>query len=102
MISAYHAYLIDPEIYRLDLEADRAQHRADIAGLTCLFTLLGPVTSSTSTAERSGSHFMALVGAAVGLHFAIRADDHARELDELREDRHARLLALANLNQPAL
>ena len=102
MISAYHAYLIDPEIYRLDFEADRARHRAELAGLTSLFTLLGPVTASTSTAERGGSHFMALVGAAVGLHSAIRADDHARELDELREDRHARLLALANLNQPAL
>lgn len=68
MISAYHAYLNDPEIHRLDLEADRAQHRADLAGLTSLLSLIAPIKSANSTAQSGGSHFGALVGAVAALH----------------------------------
>ena len=101
MISAYNAYLIDPEIHRLDLEADRALHRADVAGLTSLFCLLSPITSATTTAQTGGSHFASLLGTIVGLNAAIQADEHMRVADELMEERASHLLAQGNTFQPA-
>ena len=101
MISAYHAYLIDPEFYRLDLEADRARHRAELTSLAPLFCLLAPITSSTSHAQSGGSHFAVLAGTFVALHAAIVADDHARELEELRYQRHAHIIAALNPREPA-
>ena len=100
MISAYHAYLIDPEFYRLDLEADRAQHRAELTSLAPLFCLLAPITSSTSHAQAGGSHFAALAGTFIVLHAAVVADDRARELDELRYQRHAQIISALNPSQP--
>lgn len=100
MISAYHAYLIDPDFYRLDLEADRAQHRAELTSLASLFCLLAPVTSGTSHAQAGGSHFAALAETLIALHAGVVADDHARDLDELRDQRHAQIISALNPCQP--